>query len=383
MNVDRDAHPLRRKEQKELNRLVLEDLYARKRVLRAETSGWILPIEFHYDSDGIAGSGIADEYYAARDEAAVIDLSRWEFLTLDQPGQIAALERILTVGAAGLKPGSSRRSAWLDAKGHLRALLRLLAVKEGILVECPREAAGALARQLKLNRETGADGIGPLVAFGLLGPKRWDIVAKSGADRNRLKEGEHCAVDLAGPPMQVLRPDGSPAGLERSIPVRVLNTSDLPSGLLLCVVRERAEDLWMALKAAGVEAMAYDAFNFHRIEQGLPWYGLDIGPECTLQEAGMEICLRHEKRSIAERPAKRLMRVMLDNVASEGDPIMAEGQEAGWMTTFVTGVTTGPCLGMGFVREPWCRHGAKVSVNGGRAVVVDMKGILDRSTYER
>ncbi|HAH05693.1 MAG TPA: hypothetical protein DCM05_04065 [Elusimicrobia bacterium] len=338
--------------------LALGGLFRKRRILRADKGGWELPIEFHGDSDGIAGSGVADEYYAARDESALIDLSRWELLSLPR-ARAGLLDRLLTQGARGLRPGQSRRSAWLDDEGRVRALLHLLAAEEDILIECSREAAAGLCGQLGLDRGAPSREPGSMVAFGLLGPKFRGMFETAAP----LKEGEHRDARLPG----------------MSVPVRALKTQDLPSGFLLYAALAQAEDLWNGLQSAGVGPLGYSAFDSHRLVEGLPWYGFDVDERCTLEEAGLqEAC----GGAAGPKPSARLCRLMLDAVAMPGDKVLSEGREVGRVTTFEVEPTVGPCLAFAYLSEPWCESGTRVDVNRRPALVAGMRAPLDRDSFK-
>jgi folate-binding protein YgfZ len=126
-----------------------------------------------------------------------------------------------------------------------------------------------------------------------------------------------------------------------------------------------------------------------RIEQGRPWYGVDVTEENLLHETGLvreyhspskgcyvgqEVIARLDARG--GHVNKRLCGLRLSAPAAAGATIRAEGRDVGRVTTAGVSPRLGP-VAMGYVHRSAFEPGTGVEVGGAAASVAALP--LDRS----
>jgi 4-methylaminobutanoate oxidase (formaldehyde-forming) len=127
------------------------------------------------------------------------------------------------------------------------------------------------------------------------------------------------------------------------------------------------ERLWAAGHAHGLALGGFHAINACRTEKGYRHWGHDIGIEDTPLEAGLgftcawdkpggfigrEALLRQREAGV---PHKRLLQFRLDDETEclfHEEPLFADGQPVGVITSGMFGHRVGGSLGMGYVKRP-------------------------------
>jgi folate-binding protein YgfZ len=164
--------------------------------------------------------------------------------------------------------------------------------------------------------------------------------------------------------------------------VRVAAASELPAdALVVHAAPEGAGAARAALLAAGAAELSRAALDALRIEQGRPWYGVDVTEENLLHETGLvgeyhspskgcyvgqEVVARLEARG--GHVNKRMRGLRLSAPAAAGDPIRAEDRDVGRVTTAAVSPRLGP-IAMGYVHRSRFEPGARVEVAGVEATV--------------
>jgi len=158
------------------------------------------------------------------------------------------------------------------------------------------------------------------------------------------------------------------------------------------LIAERAElpALWRtlleAVRAHGGGAIGYAALNALRLEAGVPWFGYDFDEKTIPHEAaletshisyvkgcytGQEIVERVRSRGHVNR--RRVGLQFSGSAAPEHDAkLLADGKEAGQVTSAAFSPAAGCAMGMGYVRREHNSPGSRLQWSGGEAEVIEL-----------
>jgi folate-binding protein YgfZ len=311
-------------------------------------------------------SGSGDGYRAAREAAAVIDLPERAVLAVTGPLRQKFLHNLLSNDVQGCAAGEGALAALMDARGHLQSFLRVLVGGDTVWLEAPANRLAALEQTLAHYRVAAPVRFQATaeVVLALIGPFARDVLGRGGAAIPALASGSHASARLAGHDL------------------RVVAASDLPSpALVLHMPSDAAAAVRAALGEQGAAVLSREALDALRIEQGRPWYGVDVTEENLLHETGLvpeyhsgskgcyvgqEVVARLEARG--GKVNKLLRGLRLSAPASAGTAIRAEDREVGRVTTAAVSPRLGP-IAMGYVHRSRFQPGARVQVGDSEATV--------------
>ena len=309
---------------------------------------------------------VALEYAAARDGAAIVELSERGVLEVGGPLRQKFLHNLLSNDLAGRAPGEGCLAALMDVKGHVIALMRALVGADSVLLELPEDRIAVVERTL-LHYKVGAPvrfSVRPTVVLGLLGPGAREVLRRSGAEIGELAAERHAPVTLAGGSLLATR------------------ASDLPGpALVLHAAPQDAAAAWSALAGGGARPLGRRALDALRIEAGRAWYGPDVSEQNLLHETGLlreyhspvkgcylgqEVIARLEARGGNVNKALRGLR--LSAPSASGATVTAGGQDAGQITTAALSPRCGP-IALAYLRRAHLAPGTAVEVDGRPATV--------------
>jgi folate-binding protein YgfZ len=254
----------------------------------------------------------------------------------------------------------------MDAKGHLRALLRVLVGTDTVWLETRTEVLAELEQTLVHYRVAAPVRFQPLptAVHALVGPRAREVLAAAGAAIAELAPEDHVTTRLG----------------DRE--VRITRATDMPGlGFVIHAPAEAATGVGAALRRAGAVPLSAAALDALRIERGRPWFGVDVTSENLLHETGLvreyhspakgcyvgqEVIARLEARGGHVNKALRGLR--LSAPATTGAPITAEGRDVGRVTTAAISPRLGP-IAMGYVHRTRLEPGTAVEVDGAPATV--------------
>jgi aminomethyltransferase len=141
---------------------------------------------------------------------------------------------------------------------------------------------------------------------------------------------------------------------------------------------DRIVAFWNDLLQAGAKPAGLGARDTLRLEAGLPLYGHELSEALTPVEAGLEryaskaedfIGRAAVTRRLAEGAAQRLsgFRTGGRQAARAGHRVMANGREAGLVTSGTYGPTLQCAIGYAYVATPLSAPGTKITIDTGRA----------------
>jgi len=268
-------------------------------------AGYEMPI--HYE-------GIVAEHNWTRTSAGLFDVSHMGQLMLSGPGLDAAVEAVLPIDLATLKPGQQRYSLLLDEEGGVLDDLMVSRLDDGSLY-------------LVVNGATKWDDIGTLrealpdditihhmdehALLALQGPRAADALARHVPGVAALTFMKFGRFTLAGHPVQIARAGYTGEdGFEISLPAEAAaEVADL-----LCAEPE-------------VKPIGLGARDSLRLEAGLPLYGHDLSPETSPIEAGLLFGINKRRRTEGGFPgAERIIREINEGTARKWVGLRLEGR---------------------------------------------------------
>lgn len=329
-----------------------------------ESLGWSLPAWYE---PGPETEAVAREYAAAREGAALADLSDRGVLEVSGPLRQKFLHNILSNDILNRQPGEGSLAAIMSAKGHLIALMRALVTEQAVLLEMNADRLKAVEEAL-LFYKVGAPvrfGAKPVTILGVVGPEARKALTGAGFDLPDLAPESHVTGAIGG----------------RG--VRAARAGDLPGlGFVIHAAAEDGPSVWEALAASGVRPIGRKALDALRVEAGRPWYGPDVTEDTLLHETGLlgeyhsftkgcyvgqEIVARLEGRG--GHVNKMIRGLKLGAPAQAGTPVLAEAKEVGWVTTAAGSPRLGP-IALAYVHRSHFAPGTTVEVAGAPATVV-------------
>jgi len=310
---------------------------------------------------------VESEYAAARDSAALADLSDRGVLQASGPQRQKFLQAILSNDVLSREPGQGCRAALMTMKGHLLAFMRVLVQKDVVLMEMPADRLKAVEEALVFYRVAAPVRFAarPTTVLALMGPEARDILARAGCEVPELAPEAHVSGTVVGQPVLVARAGDLPAG-----------------GYVLHTTPEGAAPVSAALQAAGAVPIGRATVDVLRIEDGRPWFGPDVTEENLLHETGLvpelhsptkgcyvgqEVIARLEARGGNVNKMMRGLR--LSAPADAGSTVTSEGKDVGRITTAGISPRLGP-IAMGYVHRSRFEPGTHVEVGRAAAAVV-------------
>jgi tRNA-modifying protein YgfZ len=313
-------------------------------------------------------AAVAEEYAAAHEASALLDLAERGVLEATGPLRQKFLQGMLTSEVQALAAGEGRPAALLDVKGRVQALFRVLVTKEAVLLETRADRLSLVQRTLEHYRVAAPVRfrVVPTAVLGVVGPLAEEALRVGGADIPPAAPESHVATSLHG------------------VDVRLARAADLPpQGFAVHVAPEAAEALRGALQGAGVRPAGREALDALRVEAFRPWLGEDVTEANLLHETGLvaeycslskgcylgqEVVARLDARGGHVNKALRGLR--LARPAARDAAILVAGKEVGRVTTSALSPRSGP-IALAYVHRTHFAPGTVVEVEGGEATIVE------------
>ena len=314
------------------------------------------------------------EYWFAHKSVALIDKNYRAYLSFTGPDRVRYLNAILTNNIKDLAPSHGTVSLLLNPQGHILAEIETYGLPDSLFCVSYAMIREALIQTLDkyiiMDDVTLTDET-----------PRFGTLALEGPQAARLA-GELTGVDLTAF-AELARKDATVA----SIPCTVIRRSPGEFvGAEFLTARQHLESLWQILEdkavAAGGGPAGYTALSALRLEQGVPWFSYDFGEKQIPHEAGLEHshisytkgCYTGQEivervRSRGQVNRRRVSLVFGRSVPAPGEPLVAEGKEAGYVTRAAFSPRLSRAIGMGYVRRESNSPGTVLKWQEGTATV--------------
>jgi len=317
-----------------------------------------------------------DDYRAIAERAALVDLSDRTLVELAGDDRASFLHNLCTQDVRRLAEHMGAEAFITSVQGKILGHIYVFAEPEALVVETvPGQTAALLAhfdRYLIREKVTLTDRGRARAEVMVAGPGSPAVLTK-----------------LTGAPL----PEANLASSDAKIGAAAvrIRSSDLlhPVGFLLECSRGDLEALSAALEGAGATPVSGAAVEAARIEQGTPFYGQDITEKNLPQEVGRdERAISFVKgcylgqETVARIDAlghvnKRLVSVQFDSARSgeaqppaHDEPLLAEGQEVGRVTSATFSPRLGSALALAYVRRGHEQPGTRLDSRMGGAQVI-------------
>ncbi len=315
-------------------------------------AGWEMPVTYE---------GIREEHSAVRTHAGMFDVSHMGEVEVEGPGALAFLQLVLSNDVAAIEIGGAQYSCLCNEEG-------------GVIDDLFAYRLGG-DRYLLVTNSANHE-----VDLAWLG--RWsrgfDVAVRDVADRYAMLavQGPHARQIVAGalgielPPR--MRVATARVGNRPALACGTGYTGE--DGVELLIDPEVAPAIWAELLDAGVVPCGLGARDTLRLEVCFPLHGNDLTPERNPIEAGLGWCCLEATgfvgfepiaRARAEGPAELLapFRIEGAGIPRQGNAVLADGEEAGVVTsgTFSPSLEVG--IGMAYVRPDLAGPGTEVEID--------------------
>ena len=313
-------------------------------------------------------SSVHSEYWTLQESGALIDLSCSGIFELKGDDRTRFLHGMVTNDIKSLTPGGGCHAAFLSPQGRMTADLHVFCAEDSLILTTEpagRERLGpALRKYIIGDRSLLIDRSEELALLSLQGPKATELLASMLSQPLPLKLSyDHFEAMLRGAKTRICRVDRTRAG-----------------GYDFIVERQNLPLVWHLIlesgKNEGVQPVGFESFNVHRIEAGIPWYGLDMDEHTLPIEAGLEKdAISFNKgcyigqESVARityrgHVNRKLVGLSLsgNQPVSKGDKISKDGEEVGWVTSSAYSPNLKIAIALGYLRREVLEPGTAVFI---------------------
>jgi len=338
----------------------LSDRHVRAGARLVDFAGWEMPVQYR---------GVLDEHRAVRASAGLFDVSHMGEIRVTGPGAEAFVQALTPNDVAKLAPGRAHYSALLDERGTFLddLLVYRLGDSEILLVV---NAANA-AKDFEWVAGRGRDAAGVTIEdvsdhwalLALQGPKALEILSR-----------------LTPTPLAEIRYYRFAHGEVAGRPALVSRTGYTgEDGFELYLDPEHAAEVWDRLLEAGspeqLAPAGLGARDTLRLEAGMALYGHEIDATTTPWEAGLDWIVKLDKGEFVGRdalvaarerePGRRLIgfEVLGRGIAREGHRVVANGRDAGKVTSGTFSPTFEKALGMAYVETDLAAPGTEIAID--------------------
>jgi dimethylglycine oxidase len=309
----------------------------------------------------------AAEARATRERVALYDMTPLKRLAVTGPGAETFLQHLTTNNVART-PGAVSYTLLLDESGGIRSDLTVARLGEA---EFQVGANGQLDLDWLLRHapQDGSVQVRDITAgtccVGVWGPRARDLVQPLTADDFSHQGFGYFRAKRAfvgNVPVTAMR-----VSYVGELGWELYTTADL--GLKLW------DTLWEAGQPLGVVAAGRSAFNSLRLEKGYRAWGVDVTPEHTPAEAGLEFAVRMDKGDFVGRAAisgqsaehvkRRLTALVFDDrrhVVMGKEPVYIGGVAAGYVTSAAYGYSLDASIAYAWLPAEASTPGTRVDV---------------------
>lgn len=307
-------------------------------------------------------------YWAGRTGAALRDEGDHARLWLGGEDRIAFLQRVST-NDVRLVPGQGVVTVLTSPTARIQAVLTVLAMPAGLLLLAGPGQGPALFNTLRtqifFNDKVNLEGRGGALAqFSLLGPQSAGLLAQVAGDVSDLPLFGWRTLPVAGVDVTVQRGEGLGS-----------------HGFTLLIPSPAALAVKTALLRAGAVPLDEDAYHVLRVEAGVPAAGAELTEQVNPLEAGLRrFCDDHKgcytgqeiiaRQITYDKVTTHLVGLLLDEMAAPEAKVMAEGKQAGWVSSAVHSIALQRPIALAFVRRPHHEPGAQLAIQSGDQSIV-------------
>lgn len=341
-----------------MNKLPLHEIHGELGANFIESGEWLLPNDYG-DS--------AAEYEAVKSSVGLADLSNRGKLRISGKHHLKFLQGMLSNDVDKLEPGKGRYAVLLTVKGRMISDMSVYKSVDFLLMDLEpglNIKVSELLTKYRLSYKADIDDLtADMGLFSINGPKSGELLFKVlGVQEKELELYDHFTQQLDGHEVHI---------------VKVNRT--LYEGYDIYTSSDSSLAIWGMLieagKQLGASPVGAQAMNTHRIEAGIPVYGIDMDESNIPIEAGLWSALDFEKgcyvgQEVVARIKWRghvnwhLLGIVLEGsyVPSAGDQIFSGERKIGRVTSAVLSPGLKKPIALGYIRREFKEPGTNVSV---------------------
>jgi aminomethyltransferase len=307
-------------------------------------AGFEMPVQY---------ASIVREHAAARERAALFDVSHMGQIHFSGPEAVAAVERLVTCRVNSLRPGRVRYGCLCNEEGGVVDDVTVYRLAEDALFLCVNAANIEKDYRWIVRHSPDAAGVRDRSAetglLALQGPaSQATLQPACDANLSALRRFRFVETKLDGREVLISR-----TGYTGSDGFEIYGVGNDAPALF--------ESLLETGSGHGVEPAGLGARDTLRLEAALPLYGHELDDTTSPLEAGLDRFVKLERggflgaEAIARRAAaghaRQLAGFVLDGrgVARAGYPLAAGGDVVGTVTSGAPSPTLGKSIGLGYV----------------------------------
>ncbi len=315
----------------------------------------------------------AQEHQAVRKASGLFDFSFRAKIAVQGEDRIRFTQGMVTNDVQKLAPGQGTYAFLLNVHGHLLADLRVYCARDRLVLDVDADLRDKVLRTLEhyIIMDDVQLAVLPLFSLSFQGPRSRPLLEKTlHIDLAAMAEFDHFSSNYGGFPVEVAR--ASATGEE---------------GFEVWVGAKGIMGVWGA--ACG-QAPTYDmlpcgfeALETLRIEGGIPRYGPDLDEDTLALETGVLEAISFNKgcyvgQEVVERSRSRghvnwkLVGLLVDSstVPAPGEKLLAEGKEAGEVTSACASPSLNRTIALAYTRREFAEADTQLKLASGQSAEV-------------
>ena len=221
---------------------------------------------------------LAAQYAALREGCGLWTNTTRTLVAVTGEDRVRLLDGLLTCELKAASPGDGIHGVFTDVKGHVLADVVVLMADETLWLDLPRANASAIAAHIEKYILADRVEVGKTEthrAVTLLGPRATqvltDVLGEAAIPREPWR---HHQTDLAGQALRIVRDAG------QGVPAVTVWTMAPMIGSL--------GQRLLEIRGGGLTEVGDESVDVVRIEESVPRFGVDFGPDNLPQETGLE-----------------------------------------------------------------------------------------------
>jgi folate-binding protein YgfZ len=275
---------------------------------------------------------------------------------------------MLTNDINALTPGQGCYATFLTPQGRTLADMRVYCLEESLLLVVEPDLQEKVITSLRKftigNRVELLDRSEELALLSIQGPKSGEFLSQVMPSVNlSLQPFGHSRLDI---------------GTTQVLCCRVNRTAS--GGYDLLVPQQNLVEIWTLFsemdKSVAIGPVGLNALNVHRVEAGIPLYGVDVDETHIPLEAGLDNAISLKKgcyigQEIIARATylghlnRKLAGLLLtgEQAVTKGDRVFREEKDIGWITSSVYSLSLRKPIALGYLRREVLAPGTSLVVD--------------------
>ena len=337
-----------------------------------EDRGWEVAQKF---------SAVEEEYEILKHSAGLLDLTSSGLIEATGTDRVRFLHGMLTNNIKVLNPGQGCYAAMLTPQGRIVADMRVYCLEDSFLLtvepDLHEKVVNVLRKFIIGDQVQLLDRSEELALLSIQGPKAFKLLSQIAPHHSVLPQlFNHCETETQWGKVRVCRVNRTREG-----------------GYDLVLDQKNLVKFWSLLqqtaKGLGMKPVGLTALNIHRVEAGIPRYGVDMEESNLPLEVGLDHAISLNKgcyigQEVIARTTylghvnRKLVGLLLatDHAAHRGDKVFQAEKEVGWVTSSVYSPSLRRAIAMGYIRRGAMEPGTSLRLeHTGASIPCEVTGL--------